>query len=75
MSEWFLDKDKSLKLSQAAKKRGAPHAARDIVKSIGDLTLRWKKINDDRDRLNEAAAKLKLGIPSHDEGDEAIGAA
>jgi len=75
VAQWLLDDDKSLKLSQNAKKRGAPHAARDIVKSIGDLTLRWKKINDDRDRLNEAAEKLKLGIPSYDEGDEALSAA
>ena len=62
----LLDDEKSLELSIAAKKCGAPNAARDIVKSIGDITLRWKKINDDREKLNAAAERLKLGIQSVD---------
>ncbi len=66
VGKWLLDDEKSLELSIAAKKCGAPNAARDIVKSIGDITLRWKKINDDREKLNAAAERLKLGIQSVD---------
>ena len=58
VGNWLSDEEKSRELSEAAKKCGAPNAARDIVQSIGNLSLRWKKINDDRERLNEEAAKL-----------------
>lgn len=67
VGKWLVDEEKAKTLSCAAKKCGAPHAARDIVKSIGSLTLRWKQINDDRERLNKAAEKLKLGISSYEE--------
>ena len=70
VGEWLLDDEKSKELSDAAKKCGAPNAARDIVKSIGDISLKWKQINDDRERLNAAAERLKLGIASNDENDE-----
>ena len=72
VGNWLIDDEKYLALSQAAKKCGAPYAARDIVKSIGNVSLKWKRINDDRDRLNAAAAKLKLGM-SHDEEEEVEG--
>jgi hypothetical protein len=71
VGKWLVDEEKAKALSRAAKKCGAPHAARDIVKSIGSLTLKWKQINDDRERLNRAAEKLKLGISSYEE-DESI---
>jgi len=61
VGKWLMDDEKSRELSIAAKKCGAPNAARDIVKSIGDISLKWKKINDDRERLNAAAERLKLG--------------
>mmetsp|Transcript_273 Transcript_273/g.446 ORF Transcript_273/g.446 Transcript_273/m.446 type:complete len:585 (+) Transcript_273:289-2043(+) len=67
VGNWLVDEEKAKELSSAAKKCGAPHAARDIVKSIGSLTLKWKQINDDRERLNKAAEKLKLGIASYEE--------
>jgi UDP-N-acetylglucosamine:LPS N-acetylglucosamine transferase len=71
VGSWLMDEEKAKALSSAAKKCGAPHAARDIVKSIGSLTLKWKQLNDDRERLNQAAEKLKLGISSYEE-DESI---
>lgn len=67
VGKWLVDEEKAQSLSNAAKKCGAPHAARDIVKSIGSLTLKWKQINDDRERLNKAAEKLKLGVTSYEE--------
>jgi hypothetical protein len=33
-------------MSEEAKKAGHPYAARDIVKQIGDSTLKWKSLND-----------------------------
>jgi len=71
VGQWLVDDDKARELSMAAKKCGAPHAARDIVKSIGKLAHKWKQLNDDREKLNEAAAKLKLGKYSFDEDAEA----
>jgi UDP-N-acetylglucosamine:LPS N-acetylglucosamine transferase len=71
VGQWLIDDNKARVLSLAAKKCGAPHAARDIVKSIGKLAHKWKELNDDRERLNKTAAKLKLGINSFDE--DAVG--
>jgi len=59
VAKWLMDDNKMAKLSEAAKAHGAPNAARDIVRSIGDLSLQWKKINDGRDVLNKAAEALK----------------
>jgi len=70
VGDWLTDEEKAKELSQNAKQHGAPHAARDIVRQIGDISLKWKKINDDRAELEKAAQKLKLGIPSQDEDDE-----
>jgi UDP-N-acetylglucosamine:LPS N-acetylglucosamine transferase len=70
VGRWLIDEEMARKMSTAAKKCGAPHAARDIVKSIGKLALKWKRLNDDREKLNAAAANLRLGLVSFDE-DEA----
>ncbi len=43
---WLNDELKLKEMSDAAKKAGRPHAARDIVKQIGDSTLKWKALND-----------------------------
>jgi len=43
---WLNDELKLKEMSEAAKKAGRPHAARDIVKQIGDSTLKWKSLND-----------------------------
>lgn len=45
---WLNDPDKMAKLSVAAGKKGAPHAARDIAKEIGESSLKWKEINEER---------------------------
>jgi len=62
VAEWLMDENKMAELSEAAKAHGAPNAARDIVKHIGDLALQWKNINDGRDKLNKAAVALKGGV-------------
>jgi len=43
---WLNDEEKLKEMSEAAKKAGHPYAARDIVKQIGDSTLKWKSLND-----------------------------
>eukprot|EP00539_Tryblionella_compressa_P014921 CAMPEP_0178853776 /NCGR_PEP_ID=MMETSP0746-20121128/22437_1 /TAXON_ID=913974 /ORGANISM="Nitzschia punctata, Strain CCMP561" /LENGTH=679 /DNA_ID=CAMNT_0020519633 /DNA_START=139 /DNA_END=2179 /DNA_ORIENTATION=+ len=43
---WLNDEEKLTAMSLAAKQAGAPHAARDIVKQIGDSTLKWKELNE-----------------------------
>ena len=46
---WLTDEEKMEALSNAAKEKGAPYAARDIVKAIGDSTLKWREINEERE--------------------------
>ena len=43
---WLNDELKLKEMSEQAKRAGRPHAARDIVKQIGDSTLKWKSLND-----------------------------
>lgn len=45
---WLNDDVKMAELSNKAKEFGAPYAARDIAKAIGDSTLKWKEINAER---------------------------
>jgi hypothetical protein len=42
---WLQDEKKLETLSKAANAKGAPYAARDIVKVIGDSSLKWKDLN------------------------------
>jgi len=44
--QWLNDEDKLNEMSVAAKNAGHPYAAQDIVKQIGDSTLKWKSVND-----------------------------
>jgi len=67
VGQWLTDGAMAAQLSLKAKENGAPNAARDIVEHIGKLSLKWKQINDDRERLDLEAEQLKLGIPSNDE--------
>jgi UDP-N-acetylglucosamine:LPS N-acetylglucosamine transferase len=46
---WLTDEEKMEALSNAAKEKGAPYAARDIVKAIGESTLKWREINEERE--------------------------
>lgn len=46
IADWLLDEAKLKKMSDAAKRMGAPHAARDIVRQIGDSTLKWRELNE-----------------------------
>lgn len=54
---WLTDEDKLATLSNAAKEKGAPHAARDIVKAIGDSTLKWREINEEREAARNSEAR------------------
>ena len=46
VAQWLKDEAKLKKMSVAAKAKGAPYAARDIVKMIGDSTLKWREVNE-----------------------------
>lgn len=45
---WLTDESKLAMLSRAAKAKGAPHAARDIVRMIGDSTVKWMELNEEK---------------------------
>jgi UDP-N-acetylglucosamine:LPS N-acetylglucosamine transferase len=45
---WLKDEAKMTVLSKAAHRFGAPYAARDIAKSIGESTLKWIELNDEQ---------------------------
>eukprot|EP00534_Pseudo-nitzschia_fraudulenta_P003438 CAMPEP_0201133172 /NCGR_PEP_ID=MMETSP0850-20130426/48106_1 /ASSEMBLY_ACC=CAM_ASM_000622 /TAXON_ID=183588 /ORGANISM="Pseudo-nitzschia fraudulenta, Strain WWA7" /LENGTH=687 /DNA_ID=CAMNT_0047403739 /DNA_START=109 /DNA_END=2172 /DNA_ORIENTATION=- len=70
---WLNDELKLKEMSDAAKSLGHPYAARDIVKQIGDSTLKWKSLNDgqfteiinsedldDDEKEKEAIAKIMV---------------
>jgi 1,2-diacylglycerol 3-beta-galactosyltransferase len=42
---WLTDDEKRARLSRAAKRMGAPNAARDIANAIGESTLKWMESN------------------------------
>ena len=44
---WLKDVHKLTRLSQAAKTFGSPYAARDIARSIGESTLKWRELNEE----------------------------
>ena len=54
---WLTDDDKLASLSQAAKKVGAPYAARDIAKEIGDRALKWREINEKNEAVKKSMQK------------------
>lgn len=56
---WLTDEDRRAKLSAAAKAHGAPFAARDIARQIGDSTLKWKEINHEKELADAAVPKSK----------------
>jgi UDP-N-acetylglucosamine:LPS N-acetylglucosamine transferase len=59
---WLLDEKKMKLLSNAAKAKGAPNAARDIAQTIGLSTLRWKAINDEKEsKKQEEASSTNKG--------------
>ena len=53
IADWLTDPAKLTEMSLAAKRMGAPHAARDIVQRIGDSTLKWRELNEAVDRKSE----------------------
>jgi UDP-N-acetylglucosamine:LPS N-acetylglucosamine transferase len=46
VAQWLNDEEKMTMMSAAAKRKGAPYAARDIVRMIGDSTLKWRVHNE-----------------------------
>lgn len=57
---WLTDEEKMKSLSDAAKAVGAPHAARDIARDIGNRALKWREINE-KNAENERAARKAEG--------------
>jgi 1,2-diacylglycerol 3-beta-galactosyltransferase len=55
VASWLKDSEKMTRLSKAAKAKGAPHAAREIAKAIGDSTLKWRELNEEREALRHAS--------------------
>lgn len=51
---WLTDDERMEKLSKAAKEKGAPYAARDIAKAIGDSALKWKEINEAKEKATKS---------------------
>ena len=45
---WLTNDEKRSELSRAAGKMGAPNAARDIAKAIGESTWKWIELNGER---------------------------
>jgi len=66
---WLTDDDRRAQLSVAAKAKGAPYAARDIVQQIGDSTLKWREFNEEKDHQEAAEAEAKAA-----EANEAVAA-
>ena len=62
VADWLLHEDKLAELSRAAKAKGAPYAARDIVKQIGDSTLNWIDLNEHH--ADAEPAKSDSGVES-----------
>lgn len=62
---WLTDDKKRSELSRAAKEKGKPYAARDIVKQIGDSTLKWREINEEKDLETKDDAKNELDDKCH----------
>lgn len=56
---WLSDTEKMTALSVAAKSAGAPHAARDIAKDIGERALKWLQINEKNAAVEDAKAEQK----------------
>ena len=56
---WLKDEAKLEKLSKAAKSKGAPYAARDIARTIGESTLRWMDLNEQHAIETAAAQERK----------------
>lgn len=45
VAAWITEENKLQMLSEAAKRKGAPYAARDIARQIGESTLKWMELN------------------------------
>lgn len=59
IAHWLNDEAKMKTMSLAAKAKGAPHAARDIVQMIGDSTLKWREHNESVSRIGEIEKPVK----------------
>lgn len=51
VTSWLRDPDLMVQLSQNASSAGNPSAAENIVKSIGESTLRWKELRSEIGRI------------------------
>jgi UDP-N-acetylglucosamine:LPS N-acetylglucosamine transferase len=63
IAQWLNDDAKLKAMSIAAKAKGAPHAARDIVQMIGDSTLKWREHNEHVTRpMTSASSPRARGV-------------
>ena len=66
IAQWLTQDAKLKAMSIAAKAKGAPHAARDIVQMIGDSTLKWREHNENvtRPLTPESSPKGQQAAPA-----------
>lgn len=55
VGQWLCSDDELCRLSKSSKDAGNPNAAHEIVKAIGESTLRWKEVKDDPTAYNDEA--------------------
>lgn len=55
---WLTDDEQMKKLSDAAKAKGTPYAARDIARQIGNSALQWREINKQKSQRSMEAAEV-----------------
>merc|ERR1712087_254062 len=53
IADWLSDEARLTEMSKRAKAMGAPTAARDIVKQIGDSTLKWRELNEAEEKASK----------------------
>ena len=75
VTSWLLDDLKMKELSQAASACGAPNAAAEIVKAIGEETLEWREKNrrNELKREEEEAKKAAAAAEAAAAGKDADG--
>mmetsp|Transcript_26769 Transcript_26769/g.41175 ORF Transcript_26769/g.41175 Transcript_26769/m.41175 type:complete len:298 (+) Transcript_26769:1122-2015(+) len=68
IADWLSNDEKMMAMCEAAKKFGAPYAARDIVQMIGDSTLKWREHNE---KAEPSPTETKEGrLPATQEQEE-----
>jgi len=70
VASWLMDEEKLKILSENAHKCGAPDAAAEIVRAIGESALRWKKINEEHShKADEVRLEGGETVEGHGKGE------